>query len=315
VSADYTEPLLYAPVDVIELSVERTHTQSFVIHVLLRPPAGNHPAGGGITPLTTATPTQPHTTETVTVAGRAVRVLKGGSGAPLVVLHHSTGNPGWLPVYDKLAAQFTVFVPDMPGYGQSERPEWARDPRDLGILLNFALEKLGLTGVTLVGFGFGGFVAAELATMDHSKIKSLVLVGAAGIQPREGEIMDEMLTGFIEYMEAGFRDKAGYQAVYGEEPEPAVRELWDYSREMTARVTWKPYMFNRRLAPALAEVRTPTLLIWGGQDRVVPPVCGQQYKEALPNARLEVLAGAGHFVEIEEPDRVAQLIAAHARQA
>lgn len=261
----------------------------------------------------TTTATSPHTEQRITVANRAVRIIRGGSGPALVTLHHSTGSLGWLPLHDQLAEQFDVLVPDMPGYGQSERPEWARSPRDIAILVNHAFEQLGLEKVHLVGFGFGGFIAAELATMDPSRLATLTLVGAAGLKPREGEIMDEMLTGYIEYMEAGFRDRDHYVQVFGEEPQPAVRELWDFSREMTARICWKPFMFSLQLPHLLPCVNTKTLLIWGSEDRIVPPIVGQQYKEALPNARLEVLQGAGHYVEYEETDRVAQLIAGHAK--
>ncbi len=261
----------------------------------------------------TATATTSYTEKKVTVSGKAVRALQGGTGSPIVTLHHSTGSVGWLPLHEQLATEFSVTVPDMPGYGQSERPDWARDTRDIAILVNHALEKLGLSEVTLVGFGFGGFIAAELASMDHSRLKSLVLVGAAGIQPREGEIMDGMLMELEEYIGASFRDQAAYQAVFGEKPEPSIKELWDFSREMTARVCWKPAMFSRKLPHLLKDVDTPTLLIWGGEDKVIPPVCGEQYREALPNARLEIIAGAGHAVEYEETARVASLIAAHAR--
>jgi len=260
--------------------------------------------------VTTATDT--HTERTVEVAGKGVRVLQGGQGAPLVVLHHSTGNPGWLPIHARLAERFTVYAPDMPGYGQSARPDWARDPRDLAILIARLLDRLELERVTLVGLGFGGFVAAELATMTPQQLKSLVLVGAAGLQPEQGEIMDEMLTDYTDYVKAGFRDEATFTRALGEGAVDSFKELWDFSREMTARLTWKPYMFNRRLPPLLSEVQTPTLLIWGGEDNVVPPVCGEQYVRALPHARLETVAGAGHFVELEEPEAVADLIVRHA---
>ena len=254
------------------------------------------------------TAAQPHQERTLELAGKKVRVLYGGDGAPLVVLHHSTGNPGWLPFYERLAERFTVYVPDMPGYGQSERPDWARDPRDLAILIARLLDRLGLEQVTLVGLGFGGYVAAELATMEPSRITSLVLVGAAGLQPDEGEILDQMMVDFDDYVKAGFRDDDSYTRALGENAREEFKQLWDFSREMTARLTWKPYMFNRRLTPLLSEVNVPTLLIWGADDKIVPPVCAQQYARALPNARIETVAGAGHLVELEEPDRVAQFI-------
>ena len=257
-----------------------------------------------------------HKSETTEVAGLKLHILQQGSGEPVVILHHSTGSPGWLPFYDALASGHSVTVPDMPGYGQSERPEWAREARDIAILMHQALDKLGLTsGVSLVGLGFGGFIAAEMATMNQARLRTLTLVGAAGIQPDQGEILDQMLVDFEEYMKAGFRSDAGFEEVFGEKPEASVKELWDFSREMTARLSWKPYMFNRRLPYLLREVRTPTLLIWGSRDVVVPLSAAQRYKDSLQNARLEVIDGAGHLVEFEEPARIAQLIQAHIAQS
>ena len=257
------------------------------------------------------TSTETHTTEQIEVAGRRVQYLQGGSGDALLVLHHSTGNPGWLPVYEQLAASRQVLVPDLPGYGQSERPEWARDPRDIAILLHQMLDKLAVGAVPVVGLGFGGWIAAEMATMNQQRISSLVLVGAAGIQPDEGEILDQMLVDYDEYVQAGFSDEAKYAAEFGEDPPPEVRELWDFSREMTARLTWKPYMFNRRLPHLLQEVQTPTLLVWGADDRIVPMAVARSYEAALPNATLEVVADCGHMVDMEQPERLAELVGAH----
>jgi len=266
-----------------------------------------HRAGEG---RSVTTDTGTHAERTLDVAGRKVRVLDGGSGPPLVMLHHSVGSHGWMPFHDQLAARFHVYAPDLPGYGQSERPEWARDPRDIAILVNCLIDRLGLGRVTLLGAGFGGFVAAELATMNPAGLERLILIGAAGLQPREGEILDQMLIDYPEYVQAGFRSDTAYHSALGEDPAAVFKELWDFSREMTARLTWRPYMFNRRLPHLLREVTTPTLVIWGERDVVIPPVCGRQYLEALPNARLEVVPEAGHLVEMEEPTTVVNLIAA-----
>ena len=258
------------------------------------------------------TATESYTEHTVEVAGLALRYLKGGAGAPAVVLHHSTGNPGWIPFYERLAERVTVYVPDMPGYGQSARPEWAREPRDLAILLRQALSKLALPRVTLVGLGFGGFVAAEMATMGQEPIGRLVLVGAPGHQPREGEILDQMMVDFHEYVMAGFRDEDRFRSAFGDNARRSFKELWDYSREMTARLTWKPYMFSRRLAPLLREVRTPALVLHGARDAIVPVDVARQYAQALPNATLEIAPDGAHLIEYEDPEGVAARIAAFA---
>jgi pimeloyl-ACP methyl ester carboxylesterase len=227
----------------------------------------------------------------------------------VVVLHHSTGNPGWIPFYERLAERATVYVPDMPGYGRSARPEWAREPRDLAILLLQALTRLDLPRVTLVGLGLGGFVAAEMATMSQERISHLVLVGAPGHQPREGEVLDQMMVDFHEYVMVGFRDEDRFRTAFGDDARRSFKELWDYSREMTARLTWKPYMFSRRLAPLLREVRTPALILHGAEDAIVPIDVARQYEEALPNARLELVPDGGHLVEYEDPAAIAARIA------
>jgi pimeloyl-ACP methyl ester carboxylesterase len=244
----------------------------------------------------------------VEVAGLRIHLNERGSGAPLVVLHHSTG-PLWTPFHDALAETYAVTAVDLPGFAQSERPEDARSPRDLAILTLQALDALELDEVHLVGLGFGGWVAAEMATMAARRLSALTLVGAAGIKPREGFIHDPVTAGFVEYVRLGFHDDDAFDAFFGAEPAKDMIDLWDYSREMTARVTWKPWMWSLQLPMLLRGVAVPAQVIWGGEDQVVPLDCGEQYAEILPNGRLEVIDGAGHLVELERPEAVARLVA------
>ena len=258
--------------------------------------------------MTTATAAETHSETTVEVAGNAMRVLQDGSGEAVVVLHHSTGNPGWLPFHAALAGDCAVTVPDIPGYGQSERPAWARHPRDVGALARRGLAKLGIDSYHLIGMGFGGWVAAEMAAMSDHDLKSLTLIGAAGIQPEEGEIADVIFYEFEEYVKLGFSSDEAYAEVFGDDAASELKELWDFSREMTARLTWKPWMFNRALPHLLTEVQTPTLLLWGSEDRVVPVNAGELYDAALPNSRLELRPGLGHLIELEDPEGTAAAV-------
>ena len=124
--------------------------------------------------------------------------------------------------------------------------------------------------------------------------------------------LDQMMVDFHEYVMAGFRDEDGFRRAFGDDARRSFKELWDYSREMTARLTWKPYMFSRRLAPLLREVQTPTLILHGAEDAIVPVDVAKQYAQALPNARLELVSGAGHLVEYEDPGAIAARIATFA---
>lgn len=248
-----------------------------------------------------------HTERMVDVAGLSVCVREAGTGQPVVVLHHSTG-PMWSAFYDELAGSFAVVAPDLPGYGRSDRPEWARHPRDEAILTSQLIDELGLDRVHLVGLGLGGWIAAELATMNGRQLASLTIVGAAGLKPREGEIFDFMNTAFDEYVRYGFKDEAAYERLFGAEPDQLNMQLWDFSREMTARLNWKPWMYSWELRGVLPGVRTPTLVVWGSDDRVIPLDCGKQYAELIPQARLEVVEESGHSVDLEQPEALARLV-------
>lgn len=244
----------------------------------------------------------------VRVAGVNVDYLRKGSGDPLLVLHHDIGNPGWLPFYDRLAERFTVYVPSHPGFDSSERPTWMRDVREMAALYSWFLRELKLDSPVLVGLGFGGWIAAELAVTGHGRFRAMVLVSSMGLQPREGEIFDQFLVNSEEYITRGFVDLGPYHQTFGEPPDVSQLVVWEVNREMTTRIAWKPYMFHRALEHLLPGVDLPTLVVCGEQDRIVPPDVSRHYAELIPGARLETMPDCGHFPEIERPDALAEKI-------
>jgi pimeloyl-ACP methyl ester carboxylesterase len=248
----------------------------------------------------------------VQVGDLQVRINERGSGPPLVLLHHSTG-PFWSRFHESLAEAFTVIAPDVPGYGASSRPVTARHPSHLATLLHQMLDVEGLDGVHLAGTGMGGWIAAEMAAMNQRRLASLTLIGAAGMKPVDGMIHDPMGESWGDYGRRSFRDDEHFAAVFGVEQSEEINQLWDLSREMTARVAWKPYMWSLQLPTLLAAVTVPSLVVWGGADRVVPIECAHRYVATLPNATLLVVEDAGHAVELEEPARVAEYVTNHAR--
>jgi pimeloyl-ACP methyl ester carboxylesterase len=244
----------------------------------------------------------------VTLAGQALSLRRGGAGDPLLVLHHDIGNPGWLPFHQQLAGQFDVLAPSHPGYDGSARPDWLRSVRDIAVIYQSLLAELDLANVTLVGLGLGGWIAAEMATMAPRDFRRLILVGAMGVQPTEGEILDQSLVNYIEYARAGFHDQAAFDGIYGTAPSTDQLEAWDMNREMTFRIAWKPYLYSQTLPHLLGGVRAPALVVWGAEDRIVPISCARQYVDRLPQASLEVIPACGHCVEMERPDELAELI-------
>ena len=252
-----------------------------------------------------------HREEMIPVGGIKVHTLIGGQGDPLVVLHGSGGNRGWLRWIDALAERYTVYAPTHPGFGLSDSADWMESVRDLACFYLWFLDEVGLPRVRLIGSSLGGWTAAELAVMSPGAVEKLVLVAPTGLKPDRGEILDvfyyppEQLQSFM------FHDPAQvpeWDELYGRPPTPEQRDLQLRNREMAARLSWKPYMFNPRLPCFLPRASMPTLIVWGRQDRMVPPICGEQYRSLLPKATLHMLEGCGHQPPVEKPAEFVDLV-------
>lgn len=248
--------------------------------------------------------------EKLNVAGLGLRLARAGQGKPVVVLHHDIGGY-WNEFHDTLAASHAVYAPDLPGFGESERPQWARNVRDLAAVIALALDKLGLDRPAIVGLGFGGWVAAELASFAQGRLGPLVLAAPFGLKPAKGEILDQIQVAHENYVLEGFHDRAAFERQFGREATSDQLVAWDVCREMTTRVAWKPYMYNLALPHLLSDVTLPTLVAWGDDDRIAPRECGEAYVARLKKARLDIVARAGHWIELDQPKALANLTLRH----
>ncbi|MGE0421262.1 MAG: alpha/beta fold hydrolase [Reyranellaceae bacterium] len=246
----------------------------------------------------------------IAVAGVKLHLTRAGKGRPLLVLHHDTGTLPRLPFYDSLAERFDVLVPHHPGYGRSQRPDWLRHPRDIAVMYRALLAELDLASPVLVGLGLGGWIAAEMATMAPRDVGALALVGAMGVKPPQGEILDQALLSYMDYVKAGFHQQAAMDAVYGAEPSTDQLVEWDVCREMSFRIAWKPYMYSQTLPHLLGGVKAKAIVVHGDDDRVVPPSAAEVYAKGLANAKLEIVKDCGHYVEMEKPGDLTALVMA-----
>jgi pimeloyl-ACP methyl ester carboxylesterase len=252
-------------------------------------------------------------TETVVeVADVRLQLRRGGSGEPLLVLHSELGVPGWLQAYQQLAQHYTVYVPSLPGFGQSVCPDWIISIRDLAAWVTWFVRDLRLAQpLHVIGSSMGGWIAAEIATMNAAIFKKMVLVGAAGVKPEEGEVWDYFVHSNKEAVTQAFYDPTQapeYAQYYGPDWAPEQEEQAERNRETAARLLWKPYMRSHTLPALLRGIATPTLVVWGRQDAIIPLNAGQRYQQAIPGARLQVLDRCGHLPEMEQPAAFVQMV-------
>jgi 2-hydroxy-6-oxonona-2,4-dienedioate hydrolase len=241
----------------------------------------------------------------VTAGGAKVEVLKGGRGGPLVALHSIEGSLGWLPLHQRLAEHFTVYVPTHPGYVGSERPACVESFLDLSRFYPWILQELRIGKAALLGHFIGGWLAAEIAAMSPEIVEKLVLIDSAGIKPQRGEIADIFLHGIEGTRALAFHDAAQVRdcgPLLAPAKAPEERERQTVNREATTRYCWKPYAHDPMLPLLLGRIAIPTLIIWGREDRIVPLECAQMYQAAIAGARLAIIDRCGHFPQFERPE-------------
>jgi pimeloyl-ACP methyl ester carboxylesterase len=248
---------------------------------------------------------------TVPVGETALHLLKGGSGRPVVALHGIEGPEGWLAFHEALAATATVYAPTQPGYGATERPDWMETTQHVALFYGWFLQNAGLAPVDLVGFGVGGWIAAELAVMCPASVRRLILVDAAGLRPREGELLDLFVIPWREVVDRCFHDPSSateYERIYSAAPIIDFGGARESGRSMAMRTCYRPYMFDPALQPLLGRISAPTLVVWGAEDQLVPVECGRMYEEAIPNASLRLIEDCGHWPHYEKPRVLAEIV-------
>ncbi len=237
------------------------------------------------------------------VHGISLEVLRAGKGRPVLLLHGFQQIDPDAPFVELLARQAAIIAPSHPGFGRSARPDGFETVYDLVHLYLALIERLPHEKVSLVGFSFGGWLAAEIAAACAHRVDKLVLVDALGIKVSDREtpdILDVFNTHPDEVRRRSWHDPARFA------PDPDA--MSDEALTIRARnwdslclYGWQPYMYNPQLSRWLSRIAVPSLVLWGASDGIVKPSYGEAYAARIPGARFQSIADAGHHPEIEQP--------------
>jgi epoxide hydrolase 4 len=271
----------------------------------------------------------------VDAAGTAIFVRESGEGPPVVLLHGfpETGRC-WHAVAQKLSEDHRVLVPDLPGYGRSARPT-SYDSATLANTMAAFMEEAGAPRAAVVGHDWGGGVAFRLASSHSDRVERLAVINSPyrKLDLRHGwhmrffnlPLLPEVVLSAAGDRWIDFILRAASAVPDAFEPDALVeyheayrtlerkRSAFAYYRTVTRRIIASK-LPTRRLSgrPSSSGPRgsidMPTLVIWGALDRALPVALAEGIVKAIPQARLETIPDAGHFVPEERPERVAQLL-------
>jgi 4,5:9,10-diseco-3-hydroxy-5,9,17-trioxoandrosta-1(10),2-diene-4-oate hydrolase len=241
------------------------------------------------------------------VQGVPTRLLAAGQG-PAIVFLHGTGGSGkvWFNQLRRFEADYRVLAPDLPGYGRTPLPDFIRSVDDYPAFVLALLDTLGLSQAILVGNSMGGRVALQLALDHPERVAGLVLINSSGLK-----LPGIPTVNVRETDPADFAAKLFYRAPDNSRAALAERFVdtpeQQQARQTMLRLTAGP--LRRDMQDRLGEILAPTLVIWGEGDRIIPPVYADAFVAAIPDARLAMIARAGHVPMLERPGAVNEAIA------
>lgn len=228
--------------------------------------------------------------------GFRIRFMEAGQGLPLVHLH-GAGGMRLTRAHTLLSRQYRVIVFEMPGFGLSPVNDRTQTLRELGATMGSAVQALGIDRFNLLATSFGARVALWLALQEPERVQALVLEAPAAIRPR------------------------GHQPPSGT-PEQIARQLYAHPERAEPAKSADPEMQAKQstlvgrlrgpdrdtdLEARLGELTTPTLVLFGTSERLMPPEMGRHYKTLLPNCQLVFVYDAGHEISTDRPEAFASV--------
>jgi len=233
--------------------------------------------------------------------------VRGNSGRPILVLHGGGGPQTVVSIATGLSRGH-VLLPTHPGFAGEPRPEWFNSFDDLAFAYLELLERLNLRDVLVIGSSIGGWIASEMALRDTTQlISGLVLVNGVGITVEGHPVPDVSTLAPAELSALSFHNPAAFRV------DPATVTPEQVAARKANTETLYVYDSARlggdpKLQRRLKHVKIPVLVAWGESDRVADLEYGRVYAQSFPNARFEPIPEAGHLPQLEQPERLLNLI-------
>jgi pimeloyl-ACP methyl ester carboxylesterase len=241
------------------------------------------------------------------------RVKIAGEGPPLVFLHGAFGLT-WDAFLEALAQHHTVYAPEHPGTspGDPDAIKALDDLWDLVLYYDELFDRLGLEVPAVVGHSFGGMVAAEIAATFARRVNRLVLISPLGLWRDDTPVPNVLAMAPDAMAKALFYGPTGPIATQTlalpGDPEAQIdaqiQRTWTLG--CVGKFIWP--LPDRGLKKRLHRIQAPTLIIWGQQDGLVPPIYAQEFANQITPAQVHILEQAAHMPHLEQLATVSSMV-------
>jgi len=252
--------------------------------------------------------------------GLKIRYLESGNGNGRHILFiHGLGSSAdrWLDIPGALSANFHTVALDLPGFGESDKPA----------TLDYTIENFRETIVefinkvvindgktSIVGHSLGGYIAAEVAIENKNMVERLVLIDSSGMLKKPTPLLEEYLKVAInptkDKVKKVFEQMVAVQTRI---PSKLVEGFISRINLPNAKYAFKSTLENSANKQiGLGRLKLiediPTLIIWGSEDKVIPPEHSRLFKEGIANSHIEIISDTGHAPFAEKPDQVCEIL-------
>lgn len=218
----------------------------------------------------------------------------------------------WLPVVPLLTKNFRIIIPDIIGFGYSDKPTVEYSMNFFVEFISEFLKCLRIKRTHVMGSSFGGLVASELALKFSSVVRKMILVSPAGTMTTATKTLDEYILAAlyptVENARQAFSDMSFDPKIVTDD---IIKDFVNRMKLPNAKYAFMSTLLGIRntdnLQNRLTEIVSPTLLIWGKEDRMIPTHYASEYMK-IPNSKLALIPKSGHTPFTETPNLFAKIV-------
>jgi pimeloyl-ACP methyl ester carboxylesterase len=254
--------------------------------------------------------------------GRDVRWERRGGGAPVVFCHGTPWSSRlWAPIAEALSSEYTTYLWDMPGYGESSKdPDHSVALDVQGELLHDLLEHWELDAPHVVAHDYGGAVALRAHLLHGSRLASLALVDVVALAPwgsdffrlvrEHAEVFMAVPAAIHEGIVRAYIAGASHRGLAPEQADMLVAPWLGETGQAAfyRQIAEADQRYTDEIEPLYPKVDLPVLVAWGTEDTWIPVDRAHRLADLIPGARLELIEDAGHLIQLDRPDELEKVL-------
>ena len=252
--------------------------------------------------------------KTIEIDGNTIRYVEEGNSTKNLLLIHGLGASAerWEHVIPQFAKNYRVLVPDLIGFGLSDKPVVDYTTDYLSEFIRKFLKKLGIDSVSIIGSSLGGQIGAEFTYQNNSMVEKLVLISPSGIMKHSTPALDAYVMAALYPSDSSasnaFQIMSGSKNIDKKTIKGFVQRMKLPNAKMAFMSTLLGLKDAEIISEKLVSIKSPTLIIWGENDPIIPIKYAQSFVSEIDDCRFVKMENCGHTPYVESPDKFFKIV-------